>query len=184
MPSAWPNWPAARQITPDNARFFAAPVPVVLHIISITLYAILGAFQVTPAFRRSWPAWHRMAGRLLIPSGFVVALTGLWMAHFYPWPAFDGFALYVIRLVVGFAMTAFLLLGVVEVTRRNHARHGAWMLRAYALGMGAGMQVVTHIPWMLFPGMLNELTRTISMAAGWAIMLALAEWVIRTRRLA
>ena len=26
------------EITPDNARFFAAPLPVVLHIISVTLY--------------------------------------------------------------------------------------------------------------------------------------------------
>ncbi|MCA9968201.1 MAG: hypothetical protein KC423_28340, partial [Anaerolineales bacterium] len=32
-------------ITPDNARFFASPIPIVLHIASITLYSILGAFQ-------------------------------------------------------------------------------------------------------------------------------------------
>lgn len=40
------------EITPDNARFFAAPLPVVLHIISVTLYCILDAFQFSPGFRR------------------------------------------------------------------------------------------------------------------------------------
>src|SRR5262245_44979826 len=33
------------EITPANARFFASPLPVVLHIVSVTLYALLGAFQ-------------------------------------------------------------------------------------------------------------------------------------------
>ena len=33
------------QVTPDNARFFASPLPVVIHIVSVTLYSILGAFQ-------------------------------------------------------------------------------------------------------------------------------------------
>lgn len=32
-------------ITPANARFFASPLPIVLHIVSVSLYAILGAFQ-------------------------------------------------------------------------------------------------------------------------------------------
>jgi hypothetical protein len=35
-------------ITPDNVRFFAAPVPVVLHIVSVTIYCVLGAFQFSP----------------------------------------------------------------------------------------------------------------------------------------
>jgi hypothetical protein len=39
-------------ITPDNARFFASPLPVVLHILSVIPYSILGAFQFAPGFRR------------------------------------------------------------------------------------------------------------------------------------
>ena len=50
------------QITPANARFFASPLPVVLHILSASVYAILGAFQFANAFRRRWPAWHLWAG--------------------------------------------------------------------------------------------------------------------------
>lgn len=54
-------------ITPENARFFAAPLPVVLHVISVTIFCILGAFQFAPAFRRRRPDWHRAAGRVLVP---------------------------------------------------------------------------------------------------------------------
>ena len=36
------------EITPDNAHFFASPLPVVTHIFSVTIYCILGAFQFHP----------------------------------------------------------------------------------------------------------------------------------------
>src|SRR4051795_9491843 len=39
-------------ITPANARFFASPLPVVLHILSASVYAVLGAFQFSNRFRR------------------------------------------------------------------------------------------------------------------------------------
>lgn len=71
-------------VTPDNARFFASPLPVVLHILSSSLYAVLGAFQFVPGFRRRRPGWHRAAGRILVVCGVTAALSGLWMAHFYP----------------------------------------------------------------------------------------------------
>ena len=71
------------EITPANARFFSSPLPVVLHIISVSLYSILGAFQFAPGFRRRRRNWHRMVGRLLIPGGLVAAFSGLWMSQFY-----------------------------------------------------------------------------------------------------
>ena len=55
------------EITPANSRFFASPLPVVLHIVSASVYAILGAFQFASGFRRRRPGWHRAAGRLLVP---------------------------------------------------------------------------------------------------------------------
>lgn len=66
-------------ITPANVRFFASPLPVVLHIVGVSLYAILGAFQFVPSLRRRRHAWHRIAGWLLIPCGLIAALSGLWM---------------------------------------------------------------------------------------------------------
>ena len=40
------------EITPANARFFAMPLPVIVHIVGASMYAILGAFQFATGFRR------------------------------------------------------------------------------------------------------------------------------------
>jgi uncharacterized membrane protein len=169
------------EVTPDNTRFFASPLPVVLHIISVSLYSILGAFQFAPGFRRRRRGWHRVAGRLLVPAGLVAALSGLWMSHFYPWPAGDGEIVYGLRLLFGSAMVVSIVLGVVAIRRRDIARHGDWMLRGYAIGMGAGTQALTHLPWFLLLGTPGELPRALLMGAGWVINLAVAEWIIRRR---
>ena len=169
------------EITADNARFFAAPLPVVLHIFSVSLYCVVGAFQFAPGFRRCRPTWHRAAGRMLVPCGLIAALSGLWLTQFYPPVDGDGPLLYVMRLLVGSAMVLFICLGIAAIRRQDFARHGAWMVRGYALGLGAGTQALTHLPWFLFPTIQGELARALCMGAGWAINLGVAEWIIRGR---
>lgn len=169
-------------VTPENARFFAQPLPVVLHILGAIPFGIFGALQFAKPLRR-YRGWHRAMGKVLFGCGMVVALTGLWMAHFYPWPAADGTALYLMRLVFGTAMAVALVLAVDAVARRrDFAAHGAWVTRAWAIGMGAGTQVLTHLPWfMLADGKPTELPRAVMMGAGWVINIVVAEWVIRRR---
>jgi hypothetical protein len=54
------------------------------------------------------------------------------------------------------------------------------MIRAYAIGIGAGTQVLTHLPWFIFtdvkPG---ETARGVMMGLAWVINIAVAEWIIR-----
>jgi uncharacterized membrane protein len=170
------------EITPANARFFAAPLPVMLHIPAVIVYSILGAFQFSPAFRRRRRGWHRAAGRVLVPCGLIAALSGLWMAHFYPWPQGDGQLVYLERLLAGSAMVASIVLAVDAIRRRDFVSHGAWMTRAYAIGLGAGTQVLTHVPWfVLVDGKPGEGPRAVMMGAGWAINVVVAEWIIRKR---
>ncbi len=172
------------EITPENARFFASPIPVVSHIVGSILFSILGAFQFAPSFRYRWPRWHRKIGSwLLIPSGFVVALTGLWMTLFYPWLEGDGVLLFAMRLVVGTAMLLSIFLSVTAVRRRDFAGHGDWIIRGYALGLGAGTQVLTHLPWFIFSsGTPDESSRALMMGAGWVINIIVAEWTIHKKR--
>jgi len=169
------------EITPANARFFASPLPVVLHIFSVSVYAILGAFQFVPSLRRRRHGWHRIAGWILIPCGLAAALSGLWMTLFYPWPKGDGVILYGLRLLFGSAMLLTILLGVAAIRRRDFAQHGDWMLRGYAIGMGAGSQVLTGLLGALLFGIPGELPRALLMGAAWVINLAVAEWIIRKR---
>jgi uncharacterized membrane protein len=123
---------ATSPTTPDDARFFAAPLAVVLHVISAAVFCALGAFQFAPALRLRHPRWHRAAGRVLVPCGLVAALSGLWMTQFYPTgpvpPAsFDGPAVYVARLLAGSAMAVSLCLGLFAAVRRDIVHHQAWM---------------------------------------------------------
>lgn len=165
-------------ITPQNARFFASPVPVVIHIVSVTLYSLLGAFQFVPALRGR-RGWHRTAGSVLIPAGLLAALSGLWMSAFYALP--DGTTDVPVRLFFGSAMLVSISLGIVAVRRRDFVRHGAWMTRGYAIGAGAGTQALVISGWMLLVGAPGELVRAVLMAAAWVINLVVAEYVIRRR---
>ena len=165
-------------ITAQNARFFASPVPVVIHIVSVTVYSLLGAFQFVSALRGS-RGWHRTAGSVLIPAGLLAALSGLWMSAFYPLP--DGTTDVPIRLFFGAAMLASIILGIVAVRRRDFVGHGAWMTRGYAIGVGAGTQALVISGWLFLVGTPGELTRALLMAAAWLINLAVAEYVIRRR---
>ncbi|WP_176731965.1 DUF2306 domain-containing protein [Micromonospora rhizosphaerae] len=166
-------------VTQDNARFFASPVPVLVHIFSVTLYCLLGAFQFARGLRRRRPAWHRTTGRLLVPCGLAAALSGLWMTLFYPRPPSDGELLTGFRLVFGSAMVGCIVLGFAAIRRRDIARHRAWMARGYAIGLGAGTQVLTHLPWILLAGQPRGLGRALLMLAGWLINLAVTEWALR-----
>ncbi|MFF4989178.1 DUF2306 domain-containing protein [Streptosporangium saharense] len=168
-------------VTPANARFLAVPLPVVAHIIGATLYGIVGAFQFAKGFRRRRPGWHRTAGRVLAVCGLVTALSGLWMTVFYPRPAGDGDLLAAFRLVFGTAMAVSLVLGFVAIRRRDFRRHRAWMIRAYAIGVAAGTQAFTQLPWILLVGPLDETPRALLVGAGWIINLTVAEWIIRRR---
>lgn len=165
-------------VTPQNARFFASPIPVVVHIVSVTVYSLLGAFQFVPALRGR-RGWHRIAGSVLIPAGLLAALSGLWMSAFYALP--DGATDVPVRLFFGTAMLVSITLGIVAVRRRDFVRHSAWMTRGYAIGAGAGTQALVISGWLIVVGPPAEPTRALLMAAAWVINLVVAEFVIRRR---
>lgn len=170
------------EITPANARFFASPFPVVLHILTASVYAVLGAFQFSTNFRKHRPSWHRAAGRVLVVCGLLVGFSGLWMTLFYPRQDGTGELLYVLRLVFGTAMVVSILLGFAKILRGDVIRHRAWMIRGYAIGLGAGTQVLTHLVGTFFIGPPTELSGALLMGAGWVINLTVAEWAIRKRQ--
>jgi uncharacterized membrane protein len=168
--------------TPDTARFIASPVPVVLHIIGVTIYCILGAFQFAPGLRRSRPGWHRMAGRVVVVAGLVAAFSGLWMAMFYAIVPADDLLLHSFRLLAGSGMALSIILGFLAIRRRDVERHQDWMRRAYAIGQGAGTQALTQLPLLLLFGTPDHLSLALLMGGAWAINLLVAERLIRNRR--
>lgn len=165
-------------VLPADERFAGFPAPLVVHILGAALYALVGAFQFVPRFRRRRLTWHRRAGRVLAAAGLAVAGSALWMTLLYSPKPGTGDLLYVLRLVFASAMAASLVLGVRAVRRRDIAAHRAWMIRAYAIGLAAGTQAFTEgIASGFFA--VGELRDDLAKGAGWVINLAVAEWAVR-----
>jgi hypothetical protein len=160
------------------ARFVEAPLPILLHIASVLPWALIGAFQFTPSLRRG--TWHRRAGTILVGFGLLTGLSGLWMTATYDVPAgMEGPLLHAVRWLVGIGMVGSVMLGVVRVKQRDFASHEAWMIRAYALSLGAGMQAVLLLPLAIAGNDPRDLLRDVLMTVAWVINLAFAEWLIR-----
>jgi uncharacterized membrane protein len=173
---------AGTDVTPDNAHFFATPLPIVVHVCSATVYLILGAFQFAPGIRRRRPGWHRSAGRLLIPCGIATASSGVWMVLFYPREDVFGEKLAgAFQIGAASAWILFLVLGFAAIRRREVARHRAWMIRAYAIGSGTGTQFFTLGIPSIAAGEPSAVGVAFMLLAGWAINLTVAEWIIRRR---
>ncbi|UZN02819.1 DUF2306 domain-containing protein [Cellulomonas sp. S1-8] len=160
----------------------AAPAPVpalVAHVVGITIYVVLGALQFHRGLRARRPRWHRWSGRVTAPAGIVAAVSGVWLALAAVGPHANS-VLVVTRVLVGAGMVVALVLGVRAAVGRDFRHHRAWMVRAYALGQGAGTQVVVvGVVGSAMGGALTPLVEAVLFAAAWGINLAIGEWSIR-----
>jgi hypothetical protein len=167
------------QVMPANERIAAAPL--VLHIVGGGVLAVLGAFQFAGGFRRRHPGWHRLAGRLVVVGGLLAGLSGLWMTLLYAPQPGTGALLYAFRLLFGSAMVGCIVLGFTAIRRGDVGRHRAWITRGYAIGLGAGTQMLVLMTGELIAGPPDELGNGLLNGAAWVINLAVAEWAIRRR---
>jgi hypothetical protein len=101
----------------------------------------------------------------------------MWMAVFYTRPLIDT----IVRLGFGALMVTSILLGLRAVLRKDFRTHRRWMIRGYAVGIGAGTQVFTALVWIVATGGAapDANTSVALLAAGWVINLAVAEVAIR-----
>ena len=84
------------------------------------------------------------------------------------------------RLVFGSAMAGRSSSVPPPCCAATSTRHRAWMVRGYAIGLGAGTQVFTHAPYLVATGEQPDgNVRPALVVAGWVINLAVAEWYLR-----
>ena len=160
----------------------APPIALVLHIVGALAFALLGALQFSTALRRAAPGWHRMAGRVALSGAGLVAISALWLSASYATPSPGGLLLAGIRIAVASVLALSIGLGIAAAIRRDFTRPRAWMIRAYALGLGSATQMlVLMIAEMATGGPPTDLNRALLMALAWGINLAIAEYAIRRR---
>lgn len=163
---------------PADPRFDVFPVALVAHIVGAGVFALVGALQFVPRFRRRGRTWHRRAGRVLVAAGLLVVASALWLTLFYDAQPGTGRVLFAVRVAVAPAMAGCLVQGFVAIRRRDIVAHRAWMIRAYALGLGAGTQVFTEgLGEVIFGS--GVLAADLAKVAAWLVNLAVAEWAIR-----
>jgi uncharacterized membrane protein len=167
----------------DDLRFLNSALPVVLHIGASIAFILLGAFQFHEGLRNARPRWHRRAGWVATVAGVLSATTGIWMTLAYDIPVrLQGGLLIGARLLVGTGMAAFLVLALASIRRRDLRNHRAWMMRAYALGLGAGTQAVLFLLPAPFVGEITGFPRDVLLTVAWLLNLFIAEFLIRNQR--
>ncbi len=164
------------ELAGQNSLLDRSPVPLIAHVVAMSAFCLIGAFQFSPTRR----AWHRTAGRALIPAGFVAALSGIWLAVFFGGTA-EEFAMAMVRLVFGVAMAGSLVLGVSAIRRRDFASHGAWLTRAYAIAVSGGTQALVVALWTIPVGEVDASGETLLVSAGFLINSVVVEVIIARR---
>ncbi len=157
----------------------ALTVAIVAHIVGMSVYCVLGAFQFSPALRGR-RAWHRRAGRLLIPAGMIGALASISLAVFFSGPP-EGFALAMVRIAFAVPMLVFLVLATIAIVRRRFVAHGAWMTRAFAIAVTGGTQALVLIVWSMLGGETSVVSETWLVGVGFLINSIVAEVIIGRR---
>ncbi len=166
---------------PDDAFYFdAVPVWHFIHAAAGALFGVLGPLQFGRVLAGRFGRAHRVAGRIFIGAGALLALSSLRLL--WQFPGHSTALLDLARLAAGLALGASLILAVLAIRRRHVLAHRAWMIRAYAIGMGVSTVSLIFFPIYIVTGEPVEgLASDIVFVAAWSLNLVLAEWVIRRR---
>ncbi|WP_431285608.1 DUF2306 domain-containing protein [Humitalea sp. 24SJ18S-53] len=160
----------------DSLRLASFPVAFFLHSLAGVLFGILGPLQFVRALRRRYGILHRLAGRVFLLAGVGLALSGL--ALLQQVESIATGLLDAARGVFGLALIAVLVLGVAAARAHNMLRHRAWMIRAYAIGMGSGSAaLVMFLVYLITGEPPSGLTTDIVVVSMWLLTIAVGEWV-------
>ena len=121
---------------------------------------------------------HRWVGRAFVLAGAGLAWSGL--ALLLQVESIATGLLDAARGVFAVALVSALVLGIASARARDMPRHRAWMIRAYAIGMGTGPVGLVLFPLYLVTGEPPTGVLTDLVVVGtWLSSIAVGEWVIR-----
>ena len=128
----------------DSLRLNAVPVWHFMHALGGATFGILGPIQFSRVLMRKYGLLHRVMGRVFVAAGAMLSLSSLSLLWHFP----DTYSVAMSsgRLLFGIALGAALAIAMLAIRKRDFTRHRNWMIRAYAIGMGA-----TAVTMVFFP---------------------------------
>jgi hypothetical protein len=165
-----------------DGRFAENRAMTYAHVILGTGYLVLGLLQFSGGIRRRFLPYHRWAGRALVGTGIVMALSGMYFGLVMP---VGGRAeSFVIALVAGLFVFA-IVRGFFAIRNRDRETHRVWMTRAFAIGLGITTVRLVAGPLDVIMTPMGYSTATIfvvSLWVGWGFTSIATEfWLWRTR---
>ena len=134
----------------DSQRLNATPVWHFLHVLGGATFGILGPIQFGRALMPRYGLLHRIAGRVFVAAGAAISLSSLGLLWRFP----DAYSVAISsgRLLFGIGLGVALTLAMQAIHARDFTRHRNWMIRAYAIGIGATAVSMVFFPIYLITG--------------------------------
>jgi uncharacterized membrane protein len=165
---------------PADMHYVKHALLISFHIIPGLLFLVLGPLQFMGSIRARWPKAHRISGRIFIVSGLLMAVSAIMINIVFP--PFGGLFKSIAVYVFSTAQIVTLMIALKAVLRRNIARHRAWMIRAFAIGLAISTMRIFFIPAYLLYGVPSDFTVGLGMWIGFLVNIAVAEFILWRER--
>ena len=162
----------------DSQRLNATPVWHFLHVLGGATFGILGPIQFGRALMPRYGLLHRIAGRVFVAAGAAISLSSLGLLWRFP----DAYSVAISsgRLLFGIGLGVALTLAMQAIHARDFTRHRNWMIRAYAIGIGATAVSMVFFPIYLITGEPPKgLAADAAFLGAWTGCVVLAEVLVR-----
>ena len=162
----------------DSQRLTATPVWHFMHVLGGATFGILGPLQFSRVLMNRYGLLHRVLGRLFVAAGAMISLSSLGLLWHFP----DTYSVAMNsgRLLFGIALGLALVMAMQAIYRRDIIRHRNWMIRAYAIGIGATAVTMVFFPIYLITGEPPKgLVSDIAFLGAWTACVVFAEALVR-----
>jgi uncharacterized membrane protein len=162
----------------DSQRLTATPVWHFMHVLGGATFGILGPIQFGRVLMPKYGRLHRVMGRVFVAAGAMISLSSLSLLWHFP----DTYSVAMNsgRLLFGIALGVALVFAMQAVYSRDFTRHRNWMIRAYAIGIGATAVTMVFFPIFLITGQPPKgLTADIAFLGAWTACIVFAEVLVR-----
>lgn len=159
------------------AHHFDTPWPVIIHGSAGVFFWVVAPLQFLVGLRRNAKELHRMLGTLLALAAFALALSALWMNHYFASPG--GGLKYWGMAAMAFALLVSLGVAVQAALRGARVRHGAWMMRLTAVVYAGMTRVFVEVALAPVLGEASEIKIGLGIWLGLIINLAFVQYLLR-----